>query len=47
MKMLENVIYNFDLYYKIYNKIIFGFDKDNLNYKLLYNINKKFSNYKK
>ena len=40
IKILENVIQNFDLYYKIYNDIIYGFNKNNLNYKLLYNINK-------
>ena len=40
MKMLENVSKSFDLYYQIYNNILFSFDTNNLNYNLLYNINK-------
>ena len=40
IKILESVIQNVDLYYKIYNDIIFGFNRNNLNYKLLCNINK-------
>ena len=40
IKIFENVVKNLELYYKIYNDIIFGYDNINLNYKLLYNINK-------
>ena len=40
IRILENVKKNFELFYQIYSDLVFSYDKKNLNYNLLYNINK-------